>query len=213
MGSFARCTQQLEAQGCTVVPTVLSAKLRAMLDRGRNKFPEFVLVRQAFEGLPLRITAELAGEMVLSSARYGVPGGWHRGRDDVVRDGAPASFVPGFDVALTLEAGPCTVEFLPGSGRFGAHDALPVSQLAAMTMQPDDVVIFDSRMVRRWPPESAAHVFWFSVARPWITPLVDFVARIPATTPPRARRFAGDVTLPSRDIGEWLFRTHPKRSG
>src|ERR1700688_612301 len=101
MGSVvALCTQQLETQGYTVVKDVLSEKQIALLARGRERVPEFHVVRRGFEGLPMRIVEGLAGAMVLSAARYGTSNQWHRGRTDTVESGAPADFVASFDIAL-----------------------------------------------------------------------------------------------------------------
>ena len=211
--TVALCVQELETRGWTVVEGCLSPQLQRHLARGYpNPNPsELALVRQAFDGLPMRITESLVGEVILSRVKYGAEPGWHRGRADTVASGAPAGFIPGFDLACVLDARPCPAEVVPGSGRLRADDPLPESICQAAELAPGDLAIFDSRLLRRWPPERGPRVFWFSVIRPWLTPLSDFSKRLRPETPPRARRFFGEPWWPARDVREWLFRTHKNK--
>lgn len=206
--------QELATRGWTIVEGCLSPQLQRHLVRG---FPspnpsEMTLVRQAFDGLPMRITENLLGEVILSQVAYGVGTGWRRGREDTILSGAPADFIPGFDLACTLDGKPCTIEVIPGSGRLRANDPVPEEIKQVAQLAPGDLAIFDSRLLRRWPTERSDWVFWFSVIRPWITPVADFSNRLRPGTPPRALRFFGAPWWPSRDISEWLLRTHQKRS-
>lgn len=212
--TVALCAQELETRGWTVVEGCLSPQLQRHLARGYpNPNPsEMTLVRQAFDGLPLRITQGLVGEVILSQVKYGAGEDWHRGRGDTVASGAPPDFVPGFDLACVLNGRPCEVEVIPGSGRLAAGDPPPLQIAQAFALAPGDLAIFDSRLLRRWPTGRGRHAFWFSVIRPWLTPLSDFSRRLRPETPPRALRFFGIPWLPHRDVGEWLFRTHRKRS-
>lgn len=211
MGSVvAMCMQQLESEGFTVVDSVLSEKQITLLARGRHQAPEFALIRRVFEGLPMRIMEGLAGPMVLSMAQYGDSAEWHRGRADTVASGAPADFIPGFDVAMTIDQRPGTVEAIAGSSRLAIADPVPAFVSRRIEFAPESLIIFDSRTLRRWPQDRGRDAFWFSVIRPWMTPLIDFTARLPKDTPPRAAQFAG--RSPSRSISEWLFATHAKRS-
>jgi hypothetical protein len=204
------CTQQLETKGFAVVRDVLSEKQIQLLSRGSGKRPEFALVRRVYEGLPMRIVEGLAGAMVLSFARYGAPEGWHRGRTDTIESGAPLEFTPGYDVALVLESRRCSMEAITGSGRLGLTEPVPAAACVTLEFSPTDVVILDSRALRRWPVELHGRVFWFSVVRPWMTALMEFHDYLPKDTPPRARQFAGRI--PARDVGEWLFTSHAKRN-
>lgn len=204
------CVQQLETQGWAVVEAVLSPKMIALLTRGSGGFPEFRIIRQVFEGLPMRIMETIAGRMVLSMARYGVSQEWHRGRDDIVASGAPADFISGFDVGLRLDSEPCILEVISGSARLGPRDVIPLQLQRTVEVAVHAVVILDSRTVRRWSAQLASRIFWFSVVRPWIMPLMNFFDKLPKDTPPRALQFAG--MPPAKDVGEWLFRAHPKRS-
>ncbi len=215
MGSIvALCTQELETQGWTVVQSCLSPQLQRHLVRGYpNPNPsELTLVRQAFDGLPLRITQGLIGEVILSQVRYGEAEDWHRGRGDTVASGAPAEFIPGFDLSCVLDRKPCPVEVIPGSGRLTDDDPWPYQISQTVEVKPGDLAIFDGRLLRRWPPERSGWVFWFSVIRPWLTPLSDFSRRLRPDMPPRALSFFGIPRQPPGDVGEWLFRTHQKRS-
>jgi hypothetical protein len=205
--------QELETRGWTIVEGCLSPQLQRHLARGfPNPNPsEMTLVRQAFDGLPMRIVEGLIGEVILSQVRYGVSQGWHRGRNDTIASGAPADFVPGFDLSCVLNGKPCTIEVVPGSGRLRTHDPVPEEIKQPATLAPGDLAIFDSRLLRCWPPQGADWVFCFSVVRRWLTPVTDFSKRLRPGTPPRALRFFGEP-WPARDIGEWLFRTYQKRS-
>jgi hypothetical protein len=210
----ALCTQELGTRGWTLVEGCLSPQLQRHLARG---YPspnpsEMTLVRQAFDGLPMRITQGIIGEVILSQIKYGAEAGWHRGRGDTVASGAPAEFVPGFDFACVLDGKPCQVEVIPGSNRLTDDDPCLLEISREVELRPGDVLILDSRLQRRWPPERGHLIFWFSVIRPWLTPLSDFSKRLRPETPPRALRFFGIPQVPPRDVGEWLFRTHRKRS-
>jgi hypothetical protein len=206
-------TQELETRGWTIVEGCLSPQLQRHLSRGfPNPNPsEMTLVRQAFDGLPLRIVDGLIGDVILSHVRYGVSEGWHRGRDDTVASGAPAEFVPGFDLSCVLNGKSCAIEVVPGSGRLGTKDPVPEEIKQLTQLAPGDLAIFDSRLMRRWPAEGARWVFSFSVVRRWLTPVTDFSKRLRPGTPPRALRFFGEP-WPACDVREWLFQTHQRRS-
>lgn len=208
--TVAACMQQLETQGFTLIERVVSARQLGGLARANRERIDFLAVRRLFDGLPMRVMEGLAGPMVLSQVRYGTPAGWHRGRTDTVASGAPAGFVPGFDVSLALDGQPCTVDAIAGSARLGAEAILPSIAGTSVTFTAEDVVVFDSRTVRRWPDPRPDTIFWYSVIRPWMMPLMDVMASVPRDAPPRALAFAG--RRPSREIGEWLFSTHQGRS-
>jgi hypothetical protein len=171
-----------------------------------------VLVRQVFDGLPMRITQGMVGEVILSDISYGVQQGWHRGRSDIVNCGAPASFVPGFDMATVLDFKPCLIDVIDGSSRLAADDGCPTGLRQSVEIAPGDLAIFDSRLLRRWAEDRCQWVYSLSVIRPWITPVSDFSSKIHPDMPPRALRFYGCPWWPSRDVGEWIFRNHTKRS-
>jgi hypothetical protein len=210
--TIALCMQELETRGWTVVEGCLSPQLQRHLARGYpNPNPsEMTLVRQAFDGLPMRITQGIVGEVILSQIKYGAEPNWHRGRYDTINSGAPPDFIPGFDLACILDGQPCQLEVIPGSGRLRANDPCPVGISQEVELRPGDLVILDSRLQRLWPQKRDRWVFWFSVIRPWLTPLNDFSMRLRPETPPRALRFFGIPQMPPRDVGEWLFRTHRK---
>ena len=208
------CIQNLETQGWTVLKGNLSPQLTRHLARG---FPEhnpsqLTLVRQAFDGMPLRIITGLIGEVVLSMIRSGAAPDWHRGRNDTIASGAPSQFIPGFDLATTIDSSPCILEVIPGSGRLSANDPNPSQISARVEVGPCDLAILDSRLIRRWSLETGKKVFWFSVIRPWLTPLDNFEREVRSNTPPRALRFFGLPWQPARDVGQWIFNTHNKRS-
>ena len=214
MGStVALCMQMLETQGWVVIRQNLSPRLLTSLARGfPNPNPsELVLVRQVFDGLPMRIIQGLIGEVMLSAIKYGAQQGWHRGRNDTVSSGAPANFIPGFDLAAILDSESCSVDVIAGSGRLETGEDYPVEISQSIEIAPGDLAIFDSRLLRRWPSDRCQWVYSSSVIRPWITPLSDFSSRIGLDMPPRALRFYGVPWQPARDVGEWLFRNHTKR--
>jgi hypothetical protein len=192
----------------------LSPQLTRHLARG---FPEhnpskLTLVRQAFDGMPLRIVTGLIGEVVLSMIRSGATPDWHRGRNDTIASGAPSQFIPGFDLAATIDTSSCILEVIPGSGRLSVSDPNPKQISTPVELDPCDLAILDSRLLRRWSAESGKQVFWFSVIRPWLTPLDDFEPEIRSNTPPRALRFFGLPWQPAREVGQWIFTSHTKRS-
>lgn len=210
----AYCIQELETQGWTILRGNLSQRLLSHFARG---YPapnpsELILVRQAYDGLPMRIVEGLVEQAVLSAVRYGAEEQWHRGRDDTVRGGAPADFIPGFDLAATLDSAPCALEVISGSQRLGVDDPYPLQQSRSIELASGDLAIMDSRLLRRWSAQSAYWILWFSVIRPWLTPLDDFTDKIRPDTPPRALRFYGIPWRPARDVGQWLFHSHSKRN-
>jgi hypothetical protein len=205
-------TQELATQGYTVVPGNISPRLRKHLLRYAESPHDLLgLTRQAFDGLPMRMTEALIGESVLSAFGVGVDTGWHRGRGDTVESSAPGEFIPGFDFATVPGPEPCSLELIPGSGRLRPDDAIPVQTLRRVNLEPGDQIILDSRLLRRWPDKRTGDVFWLSTIRPWLTPAMDFLGLLEPNAPPRALRFFGVPGAPSRDVGAWLVRSHRKR--
>ena len=210
--SFSR--QTLATEGCAILRESLSPRLLKSLTRG---FPstnpsELTLVRQVFDGLPMRIVQELIGEVVLSAIKCGCESGWHRSRVDTIASGAPAEFVPGFDLATVIDQKLCRLDFLCGSGRLAADSAYPAQIYRSVELAPGDLAILDSRLLRRWPDDHGQHIYMASVVRYWLTPLQDISSRLSADLPPRALRFFGVPWQPAREISQWLFRNHPRRS-
>jgi hypothetical protein len=207
-------TQLLATAGCAMLKQNLSLRLLKSLARGfPNQNPsELALVRQVFDGLPMRIVQGLIGEVILSAIKYGCEQGWRRSRIDTVASGAPAEFVPGFDLATVIDQEACRLEFLPGSGRLTADSVYPTQIARSVELAAGDLAILDSRLVRRWPDDRRHSIYMVSVVRFWLTPQQDFSGRISADLPSRALRFFGAPWQPAREIGQWLFHNHPERS-
>lgn len=201
----------VETAGVAVMPVVWSERLRgrlAVLGRDRSTLRA---LREAYEGLPVRVAEEVAGEQVLSSFGTDAPAGWHRQRGDTIADGAPGAFVPGLCIGGPVGEAPVTLSYLPGSAR-ARHDAPILPDLAAsVELAPGDVAVLDSRCVRRWSdPQS---VFRMSLVRTWIVPEDDARELVTAETLPRLARFAGAAAAPARTVEEWLFERHERRPG
>jgi hypothetical protein len=211
--SVALSIQELSTQGWTVVPGNLSPRVVAFIERHGGERARLIQVtRQAFDGLPLRITQALAGETILSAFGIGTAEGWHRGRSDTLESGAPTEFIPGFDCFAPAGAEPCRVEVIPGGGRLRRDDPLPLVTARTVELAPGDLLILDSRAPRHWPPEPPRHLFWFSIVRSWMTPQSRFDDLLDEDVPPRALRFYGVPFAPHRDVGAWIFDTHQPQS-
>jgi hypothetical protein len=177
-----------------------------------KKIEKLSLIRQAFDGLPLRIINGLIGEVVLSAIRVEASSEWHRGRDDTIISGAPPEFIPGFDLVINIGSETAGLEVISGSGRLPIDSPYELLDSRFIELVHGDMVILDSRILRRWISKNEGAIFWFSVIRPWLTPLDDFTNKVRPDTPPRALRFYGIPWIPAQDIGQWLFKNHRKRS-
>jgi hypothetical protein len=208
------CMQELKTQGWSIIRDNLSTRLITLLKQHyMNKtVPSLSLIRQSFDGLPWRISTGLIGEVVLSAIKVEPSHGWHRGRNDTVISGAPANFIPGFDLAININTEAIGLEVLSGSGRISIDAPYKFLARSILEIAPSDLVIFDSRLLRCWSPENNRAIFEFSVIRPWLTPLEDFTDKVRPDTPPRALKFYGIPGIPAKDISHWLFKNHQKRS-
>jgi hypothetical protein len=196
----------VETAGVAVLPITWSDRLCQRLSTMTAERLVPRVLREAYEGLPLRVAQEIAGEQVLSYAGVGTRAGWHRQRVDTVADGAPRTFVPGLCIAGPVGDAPVTLSYLPGSARL-RRGAATLGDLAAHAeLAPGDVAVLDSRCTRRW--SDPATVFQLSVVRPWIEPERDFAALVTTDTPPRVARFTGAPWAPAATPSQWLFDRH-----
>jgi hypothetical protein len=209
---IARYIQELETRGWAVVEGCVSLQAQGHLRQGCYNRAEIKIVHQIFDGLPMCVTQGLIGGVILSQVMYGGDANWNRGRSDTITSGAPAEFIPGVDLAFALGGKTCLVEVIPGSGRLSAGDPCPTDISQVVELAPGDLAIFDSRLLRRWLPEHNRWVFCFSVIRSWLMPLSDFSEALGAETQAGVPCFFDTPLSPPRDVGEWLFQTHQKRS-
>ena len=207
---FAAHATAMETAGWTVLRNTWSDKLLQRLATMDRLVPNFKLVREAYDGLPMRVAEEITGELVFSKASVGVAAGWFRTRVDTIASGAPVGFVPGVCIAgPTTDAG-AQLSVIPGSARLGVAVTVPQQLAIGVTLAQGDAAILDSRAMRRWSP--AESVFQLSVVRPWIEPEHDAAGLVAADTPPRAARFAGVAGRPAESLESWLFERHERRS-
>lgn len=159
-----------------------------------------VAARRSFEGALAEAAAGLLGPCMLSFARIGAPAGWHRGRADTVQSGAPPEFIPGLDLVRARE--PMRAALIPGSGRLRSGDPAPEALAVELSLRPDQALLLDTRLWRRWPAPAPA--LFFSVVRAWLEPEADFRALAGAEASPADRLFFGAATQPATDVGRWL---------
>jgi hypothetical protein len=199
----------VETAGVAVLRVTWSDKLRQRLATQTGDRIILRVLREAYEGLPLRVAEQIAGEQVLSHAGVGVPAGWYRQRVDTVADGAPRAFVPGLSILGPVGAEPVTLSYAPGSARL-PHDApVPVESATDIELAPGDVVVADSRCALRLSDPAA--VFQLSVVRAWLEPERDFTAFVTRDVLPRVARFAGVASVPAATPEQWLFERHERR--
>lgn len=200
----------VETSGVAVLRTTWSDKLCQRLAGMDSARPNFRVVREAYEGLPMRVAQDVAGEQVFSRARTGVPRGWYRTRTDTVAAGAPNTFIPGVCIAGPVGGGPGSLSVIPGSARLPADTAVPTELAVSVDLDAGDVAVLDSRCMRRWSaPETT---FQLSVVRPWIEPEQDAAPLVDPQGPARASRFAGLPWMPAPTLESWLFDRHERRS-
>jgi hypothetical protein len=201
----------VDTAGVAVLPVTWSDKLRQRLAAMPADRLSLRVLREAYEGLPMRVAQGIAGEQVLSSAGLGAAPGWHRQRVDSVADGAPSRFVPGLCIAGPVGAAATTLWYVPGSAS-APRDAPVLESLAlAAELVPGDVAVLDSRCMRRWSDPAA--VFRMSVVRTWIQPERDGRELITGDVSPQLARFAGSPWAPAETVRQWLFERHERRSG
>ena len=126
----------VETAGVAVLPVTWSDKLCQRLATMTADRLSVRVLREAFEGLPMRIAQALAGEQVFSGAGVGVPAGWHRQRLDTVAAGAPSNFLPGVCVAGPVSSRAVDLDYVPGSARLPADAAVPEDLTAGAQLSP-----------------------------------------------------------------------------
>lgn len=200
----------VETAGVAVLRVTWSDKLRQRLATMTADRLSVRVLREAFEGLPIRIAQGLAGEQVFSGAGVGVRHGWYRQRLDTVAAGAPGNFVPGVCVAGPVGGQAVDLDYVPGSARLPADAAVPEDLTARVRLAQGDVAVLDSRCARRWShPEQ---VFRLSVVRPWLEPERDGRELVGSDILPRVQRFAGVPWAPATTLEQWLFERHERRN-
>jgi hypothetical protein len=208
---FAASVQELMTRGYTRLDQCLSERLLHKIATASAQRLDGRYVRQIYDGLPARIVERLIGRAVLSKVQHGLSPDWHRGRTDVTASGAPRDFLPGIDLIVALEGSPLTVDVVGGSGRLRDDEPIPFAFAARVEVEPQQVLLLDCRLYRRRHAGSPSCLA-LSVVRSWIVPEQRFAEADDPATPPRAADFFGRASAPSRDLAQWLARTHPKRS-
>ncbi len=199
----------IETAGFAVLRNTWSDKLRQRLFGLELGRPAFRSIREAYDGLPMRVAQEVIGEPIFSSARVGLPPGWFRARTDTVDSGAPASFIPGVCIAGPVGDMPAALAVVPGSARLPTEAEVPTELAIEVRLVPGDVAVLDSRCMGRWSvPET---IFQLSVVRAWVQPDLDASAMVGPDLPARAARFAGVASAPAATLESWLFERHERR--
>jgi hypothetical protein len=208
--AFPAYVTSVETSGVAVLRNTWSGKLRDPLAAINAGLPTFRVIREAYDGLPMRVAQAVAGEQIFSRARIPLPDGWHRARTDTVASGAPLTFVPGLSIAGPVSADTVRLSFVPGSARLPADAEVPEEMVVHVELDPADVAVLDARCMRRWSaPEST---FELSVVRTWIEPELDASRLVAPDGPERAKRFAGMPWIPAPSVESWLFERHERRT-
>lgn len=208
---FAAAVQELTTTGYTCLDRCVSERLLRKIARGSGQALDGQYLRQIYDGLPARIVEQIIGPAVLSKVQRSLQSHWHRGRADITASGAPRDFVPGFDLVVALEGGPLTVGLVAGSGRLRDDEIIPEDFSATVALAPQQVLMLDTRLYRRHA-SGVQSCLILTVVRSWIAPEQHFAEAERPETPPRAAQFFGRFAAPSRDLAEWLVRTHPPKS-
>jgi hypothetical protein len=207
--AFPSYVTAVETSGFAVLRNTWSDKLRQRLGAESGN-PAFRSVREAYDGLPMRVAQDVAGEQIFSLARVGLPAGWLRARTDIIGSGAPASFIPGLCIAGPVGDTAALLAVVPGSARLPLDAEVPEELAAEAELAPGDVAVLDPRCMRRWSIPKT--IFQLSVVRTWIQPECDASAMVGPDAPPRAARFAGVPSAPAATFESWLFARHERRS-
>jgi hypothetical protein len=208
---LAGAVQELLTSGYCMLDRCVSDRLLGKIARSSSLRLDGRFIRQIYDGLPARIIEQVIGSAVLSRVDSAISPQWHRGRSDFSASGAPTAFVPGIDVVAALENSPLGIELLCGSGRLRDAEAIPFSFSGRVEINPTQLLLLDTRLFRR-RVAGAGTCLVLKIVRSWILPEEVFPEVDDPATPPRAAAFFGRDTAPSRDLAEWLQRTHPKRS-
>lgn len=197
----------VETMGVAILRNTWSPKLRQRLAMTDSAAPNLRTVREAYDGLPMRVAQHVAGEQIFSGARHGVDEEWHR---SPIREGvlaAPTAHVLGMSIAGPADE---AVELHVATGSDRCEPDLAVgAAIQTFRLEAGDVAVLDARCLRRWT--APATIFELSVVRFWVEPVQDGRALAKSDMPPRARRFVGEGTAPTT-LEEWLFGRHPARS-
>lgn len=199
---------ELAALGYTIIPSVLSDRMRDICRRHRPERPPVTVIRQVCLGLPGRLIEATLGIPILSALNVAPISEWHRVYDATAHAGAPVDFVPGLDIAFSDLVEQLSIELLPGSQRltWGPQLTLP---RAWLKLAPGDVLITDSRLWRRWPEIADANrTVVSSLVRCWMEPAEDFSCLSDQDSPQRLRQFLGATTRPAKTVDEWRHRAH-----
>ena len=208
--AFPSYVLAVQTAGFAVLSNTWSDKLCQRLLGLDASRPNFRSVREAYDGLPMRVAEAVAGEQIFSSARTGLPSGWFRARTDTVDSGAPVGFIPGVCISGPVAREAVMLAVVPGSARLTAGAAAPADLAVETELGPGDVALLDSRCMQRWSAPQT--VFQLSVVRTWIQPELDVSALTGPDLPARAARFAGAGSAPAVTLESWLFERHERRT-
>jgi hypothetical protein len=199
----------LETRGWTVLPRILSDRLRGKTLRGTGRI-DYRHIRQIFDGIPSRVADAAIGAHVFSCLRPAIEG-WHRGRSDVLASQTPPNFVYGIDLVAPLGPDPLVFDIVDGSARLPSRTIVPTQAARRVRVMPGDLLMLDARICRRAANDPAAAAVEISVIRSWITPEEVWPAEELAKMPERAAAFFGRNQQQTASVRGWLVRTHPRR--